>query len=858
MQSWRNIFYSSRENKVILWTWNDEGKRIKVETSYEPYLYIESKNHQDAISIFNTSLKKLTFKNQFERSKFANETPIHRLFHNIGCEQQFLLQMYKDENQKPDFAQFPLKIFHLDIETFNEFKFSSPEEASAPINLITIYDTLSETYHTWGLGEYKSKHEKEIYYFCKSEQVLLQKFLAFWESDFPDIVAGWNIMGYDIPYLINRITNLFGKEEASRLSPVGTLYFRENVGRDKFGKVINKWHIRGLSLIDSMEVYITFARGSRESYSLGYIGEYELGEGKTSTGGMNLAKLSQENWPLFVEYNIQDVKLLVNLEEKLKFLRLVRTLSYRGFIAFESALGKVSMITGAVANQAMKMGFVIPTFKNLADRIAYEGGYVHEPERGLHNGVISYDANSLYPNTIITLNISPETKIGRITNRTETDVTILLANYKSVTLSQEKYQKLVKQEKLSISKYDVLYTQKFKGVIPELIDKFYQERVSSRKEMNACKKKVKKETDPALQAKLNQRILDLDTIQNTMKLLLNSLYGVFAQKFSPLFDIDHSGSITLTGQHTIKQAADIAYGYAQHHGFKGSKNQIYLYSDTDSIFVSLDPLLNTKESKIIDDSGELITSVKSGVQGFDDYLNEEIKRWAQKELNSADPRLVFKREAICDKAVFMEKKRYILHVINQEDVPSNYFKYVGVEIARSTMSKEVKELVKAVLENAILNGDRKTANAIYQKAYTDYQNLPIEAKAFRSKISDLEKQELKRGEHGEIGKHTPSHAKSAIYYNDFLKKLQIDSKYPAIGSGIKMKWFYAAKNPYNLKNMGFIDVYPPEVAAHVQPDMQKMFDKSVAPPITRLYECINWQITQPGHETTVDLFELFA
>jgi DNA polymerase elongation subunit (family B) len=357
--------------------------------------------------------------------------------------------------------------------------------------------------------------------------------------------------------------------------------------------------------------------------------------------------------------------------------------------------------------------------------------------------------------------------------------------------------------------------------------------------------------------KLEQRVLDLDTIQNTMKLFCNSLYGVFAQKFSPLYDIDASGSITLTGQHTIKEAAEIAFKHAKENGFNGKKEDIYLYSDTDSIFVSLTPLTNYKES-LLEESGELSPTIKEKVLAFDEHLNTEIKRWAQKELNSADPRLVFKREAICDKAVFMEKKRYILHVINQEDVPSNYFKYVGVEIARSTMSKEVKELVKAVLENAILNGDRKTANAIYQKAYADYQNLPIEAQAFRSKISDLEKQELKRGEHGEIGKHTPSHAKSAIYYNDFLKKLQIDTKYPAIGSGIKMKWFYAAKNPYNLKNMGFIDVYPPEVAAHVQPDTQKMFDKSVAPPITRLYGCLGWNITNPGHETTVDLFELFA
>jgi DNA polymerase elongation subunit (family B) len=182
---------------------------------------------------------------------------------------------------------------------------------------------------------------------------------------------------------------------------------RENAGTNKFGQSIDRWYIRGVSLVDYMEVYKTFARGDRESYSLGYIGQFELGETKVNIGSTNLSTLADTDWNKFVEYNIQDVRLLVKLDESLKYLGLIRNVSYKGFIPFDKSLGKVAMITGAIAHQAAKDGMVIPTFKSDNVKADYEGGFVQEPERGLSNAVVSYDANSLYPNTIISLNVSP-------------------------------------------------------------------------------------------------------------------------------------------------------------------------------------------------------------------------------------------------------------------------------------------------------------------------------------------------------------------------------------------------------------------------------------------------------------------
>jgi DNA polymerase elongation subunit (family B) len=855
---YRNVFYDSAKQCVHLWTWDKNGKRIKLESSYEPHLYVESAYGTDGLSIFNTPLKRVKFKNQFERNKFVNETPIKRLFHNLSCEQEFLLSSFKDEIHKPEALANPLKIFFWDIETYSPGEFPEPKVAKDTINLITIFDSVSQKFYSWGLKPYKPKDDNVVYVHCKKETELLNAFLSFWEKDPPDIMCGWNTEGFDVPYIMNRIYKVLGEEDASRLSPVRAIYYRENVAMNKMGKMIDRWYIRGVSNIDYMEVYKTFSRGDRESYSLNYISEYELQEGKTDTGGTNLASLSESDWNLFVEYNIQDVRLLAKMENKLKYLKLIRALSYKGFIPFEQSLGKVSMITGAVAHQALLQGYHIPTFKNDGMRDEYVGGYVHDPERGLCKSVVSYDANSLYPNTIITLNISPETKIGKIIENQNGEYTIKLANEKLVTLSSEKFDRLIQKEQLSISKYNVLYTQKFRGVVPALIDRLYSERVQTKKEMSKLIDKAETITDLDEKNKIEGDILNLDTQQNVFKLILNSIYGVFAQKYSPLFDIDHSASITLTGQTVAKQAPEIVLDYARKRGFNGKKEELYRYGDTDSAYFSVEPILKTLNLQLLQNN-QITPEARRVIQEIDKYLNEQITIWAQKELKSTDARFVFKQETICDVALFDQKKRYILHVIDQEGkIPKKPFKYVGVEIARSTISKEVKELIKSVIEFAMLAQDKKKADAIFKKAHEDFCNMPVEDISIRTKISDYEKYEAKIDQYGQCGKGTTLQAKSAIHFNKLLKHFKLDHIYESIGSAMKLKYFYTSKNAFNFKSMAFMEKYPIELLEHVKPDYQTMFDKIVSPPLERFYDCIGWRLPQTGREVQTDLFDLFG
>jgi len=846
---YRNVSYNPREGTVFLRTWTEDGNRIDTEVPYRPFLFLEKEKSKDGLSIFKTSLQKHVFKNSYERNKFITECRTKRIFGSLPVEQQFLVETFKNECHKEEFSQYPLKTYLLDIETYSPNDFPEPKHAKDPVVLITLYDTLTKEIHTWGTKHnYTSEQENVKYYKCKTEEELFESFVNFWKQDPPDIVSGWNSTPFDIPYIINRGDNLLGRDFISQLSPTRQLYYREY--RDSFGKMTGKWIIAGVSSLDYMELYKVFSKGDRESYSLNYIAEYELGEGKLAINATSLSALAEKDWKNFVDYNIQDVDLLRRLEEKLNFLKIVRLLAYKGCTNFEAALGKVSIVTGAMTLQALKQGFIIPTFKNEEIRESLEGGFVRDPERGLKEGVVSFDVNSLYPNTIITLNISPETKLGKIISgdiNTSEELQIKLVNQKTFSIPSKKLKDFLNKENVSLSKAGVLYSQKFKGVCPNLINSIYEERVAARKKMLELKKSKDKDKETLSSIQYN------DTLQYTLKILLNSIYGTFANKHSAFMDIDNASSITLTGQAVAKAGSEILQTYIKEK-FDVDEN-VTVYNDTDSCYITIEPILKKHKIELTKD-GKVTDIAYTIVNKLEETVNKRILEWAKSELNSADPRFEFKREAIADVGTFLQKKRYILHILDDEGVACNKFKYVGVELARSTTPKEVKALIKKVIDTALITRDVKATNTVYREAYDKFKSLSIEEAAFRRAVKEYEKYSSGATLAG-FNKATPCHVKAAIAYNLLLQKYKIDKKYESIKSGQKIKYFYALKNPYGLDAIGFTTVYPKEFK-DVQIDYDKMFVKIVAPPIEQVYEAIGWRLPIIGKEVQTDLFDLFG
>lgn len=825
---------------MSLWGWDENGNRKLFREKYKPFLYVESKKDKDAISIYNTPLKKIEFPSESERRRYVKNSGIRRIFHNLKPEMQYLLDRFGGMNTEKA-IDYDFRMFILDIEVYAD-AFPNPDEARYPINLITIYDSLDDFYYTLGLdNDYTPTKSNLKYIKCNTEVELLEEFLRIWGKDFPDLVVGWNSSGFDIPYIINRLNNVLGEEAAKKLSPINSIWSRET--ENKFKKTIIQWTIDGVASIDLMDAYKNFSINDRESYSLNYISEYELKEGKVAYNSSSLTNLADSDWNLFVEYNIQDVELVKKLEDKLQYLKICRILAYKGFCGLESTLGKIAMITGAIANSAQKRGMIIGTFVHDPGS-RYMGGFVKEIEPGILTGLATFDANSLYPNTLITLNLSPETKIGKVLNidRDKNLVEVRLVNGKIAQLTVDNFKKFIIKENIAVSSAKVMYSQKKKGIIPEYSDSLYEERVHIRNEMSKTKDKEKK----------NQ----LDIMQYTIKILLNSIYGVFGNKYSPFYDVDNAESITHTGQAVIKNAGQIASDYIQEK-YDVEENS-FVYGDTDSVFLSLTPLANklgfefAKDGKISEEAYEKAFELRG-------IINEGINKWAVDKLNSVDPRFFFKKEKMAPTGAFQSKKRYILHVLDVGDdkpKPIDEIKYTGVDVVKSTMSNEVKDLIKELINSILRIYDKEKATEIYRKCYLKFKELSVEQFSFRVNLSEYSKWEKKATGY-RTGKGTPAHAQAAYLYNTLLKNHNLDHKYDTIGPAQKIKWFYTeVGNNYGIDKIAFIQDYPKEFHAFLKPDYEKMFKKLITPQCERMYECCKWKLPDITNEYRCSLIDM--
>jgi len=863
-----------------LYTWDEDGNRIETDCPYQPYFYCETNsNRHDAISLYGTKLRRINSNSELDRRRKIEDLSDHKIYENISPYQQFLVDRFWEVHENDNFSKFPLKIWFFDIETYSPDEFPKPDEASHPINVITVYDTVEKMYFTWGINKYKPKSNDVKYVYCKTETELLQKFLDFYCEVRPDILSGWASEVFDIPYVINRVRNVLGEDTTRRFSPVHDEIMKpiyQRVYRGNFGKQTSKYVVEGVTMLDYLDVYKTFSLGMRDSYKLDNIAHIELGENKVDIGETNLAVLSIDNWDKFVDYNIQDVRLLVKLEAKLMYMDLARMLSYIGLTPFNAALGTISTVNGRAIVEARKSNppRVIPTFIKDDDRTGkYEGAYVSEPKRGFQKNIISFDANSLYPSVMITLNLSPETKVGSIIGTDNGKVYIKTVNNKDIEMSYGDFNTWCTKNEIAVTRAKKLFSQKVKGIFPRITEHFYKIRSKKKKQWTMARErkhqlclKLKKEKNKDNKIKLEKEITDtqynIDQFwigQFTLKILINRIYGYFGNKNSAMADGDIARSITLTGRDVIKQSNIILRNYIKKKtGLTDKnleKNDPIIYNDTDSLYCTITPLLDHIGVSLHKDNN-INEEVYNLVQDIEDDLNVHIKKWAKETLLTNDPRFIFKRESICDKGVFLQKKRYVLHKLDDEGIVCNKFKYTGVEVVRTTMPNAIKPYVKKIIEHMIMTENQKSTNEIFEETYEIFKSLPIKDIAFVMGVRDYEKYSI-YAKDWKVKKGTPIHVKSSIYYNNLLKYYNISSKHENISSGDKIRYFYTMPNKFGLNSLGFKYNLPVEFEKDFKVDYEKMFDKIVYSVIDRFYENVDWKTFKPGQAVNLDLFDFF-
>lgn len=808
-----NIFYDYNANKIHLWEYQNNILTHSIE-NYTPYCFLYDENGE-YVDLKGKRCRKKSFKSWFEQREFVRNS-VNTLEGDLKPEDRFLIDKYY---KIKEFEKFPdLNTHIIDIECKADKGFPSADNIENELLSISIYSSLLKKYYVFGVKDYTPKNEFVEYIYCEDEKDLLRKYFKWHRENYPDVITGWNIVGFDIPYILNRAKYIIGESFIKKYSPIGIL--------QEWDK---KWNIAGISILDYIELYKTFSQNVRESYSLNYISSFELKKEKTKFDG-TLKDLWKSDWSTFIDYNINDVVLVVELEEKLGYLKLVQAQSYSCRIPFEKFNSSIKKFDNYLISILKERKIVVPTTSHHTQENTIPGGYVSEPKIGYYKNVVSYDFTSLYPHIIMGLNISPETYLGKISEGTELD----LENFKDVSISEEKKIKIkerIIKDNLIFAPNGVLFHPK-EGFIPFIIKDLYAKRKYYKDKMMVAKKKF--EQTKEIQYKKEASVYD--SFQYNFKILLNSAYGILANPNYRFFNQDAASSITLMGQKLIKYASEIL-NLSLKEKFK-LNNDITLYSDTDSVYLDFSEILQVMkindEKKFIN----LVNTVNDKV--IQPFLEQKFLEFSKKhniKLNYFN----LKREVIAIGAVFIQKKKYALYVIDEEGftLSAPKMKVKGMEIVRSSTPGFCREKIKEVMKEIFINFNKDKLVSKIKKIKEEFKNAPIEDISFPRGISGM----LKYVKNGQITSGTPIQIRASHNYNQVLEKFNLSNKYEKIYDGDKIKFIYLKENnPIHENILAFKENFPIESGLGKYIDVDLQFEKSFLAPLEGITDAIQWKI----------------
>jgi DNA polymerase elongation subunit (family B) len=489
MSFYTNVYYTG--SSILLRQITDK-KTEKARVNFSPSLFLISSKNSNFKTVDGRYADEITFTNIHEMNDFKKtyeNVDNFEIHGDIDAKYQYISKEFGTEC---DYNFNDIGVMYIDMETTCENGFPSIENPEEKIIAITC-SFKGKTY-VYCLGDFTRDDANIIINEYHDEQQLLREFIHFMQDKQPEIITGWNVRFFDIPYLVNRCKKILDEKEVKNLSPWGII--KDSIvnsrGQDKV-----VYDIVGISILDYYELYRTFTYVNQESYKLDHIAYVELGERKISYSEYeNISDFYKKNFQKFIEYNIKDVELVERLEEKLRLIELAVALAYSAGVNYNDVFSQVRTWDVIIYNYLKKNGIIIPPKKNNVKDEQYAGAYVKEPLVGMHDWVVSYDVNSLYPSLIIHFNISPETLQNKNFKGKINIQDILNKNKNSETF---KCFDEAKKVNCSIAANGTLYTNKKRGFLPELMDKMYKERkqfkdkmIEAKKDLEAINNELKK------------------------------------------------------------------------------------------------------------------------------------------------------------------------------------------------------------------------------------------------------------------------------------------------------------------------------------------------------------------------------
>jgi DNA polymerase elongation subunit (family B) len=881
---YQNIFVSKKDNIIHLW----DDKKGYVTVPYRPYAYRKREGGMYR-SIYGDELEKVYKFSPKDPSLFESDVP---------AETRILIDAYEDSDEPSEGH----RVVYLDIEVSTEGGFPNVEEADKEITAIAIYDSCTSKYTAFILDKEQKlqdfvKENVEVRSFT-DEDSLLMHFLTKWEEIQPTISTGWNSDNFDMPYLFRRMKNIIGPNNAKRLSPIQVAY-------------INDWNkkviVAGVTHLDYMTLYKKLNIKQEASYALGAIGKKIVGMEKIAYKG-SLDDLYKADINKYIEYNLNDVQIIVALEKKLQFIELARAICHKGHVPYEWYEMSSRFIEGAILMYLRRKGQVAKN-KSLDGRDEYEtqmedneqgfeGAYVKAPTPGRYDWVFDLDLTSMYPNIIISLNLSPETKVAVI-NKIEYDDSYvedrtkeiredyenlgdsaqkktpfdqyleqrlyafnarLFAQDKigkyhvgSTVYTNDEFKQLVTQSNLSVASNGVMCKKDKTGVIPEILVKWFDERKDLRK-------LAKKHAD----LKEWEKYEFYDGRQKVQKVLLNSIYGVLGLPIFRFYDKDNASAVTITGQDIIKST-----GKAINECFKRSLNEKegdwVIYTDTDSCFASALPIIkkNMPDIDLNDEKAmtEAILKVTGDVQSF---VNKFYDVMAKRYFNIEKHRFDAKQEVIAKTSFWLAKKRYAQFIINKAGIECDEMEVKGIDVVRTSFPIRFRKFMQKFLDDMLrkLPKDQIDASILeFKDKMSTYPVIEIAKNTsvkFKSQNGDNDYNPKTRHPFQFID-GTPAQAKAALAYNDLLKTWKLDKEVPEIFHGQKIKWVYLKQNQYGIEGIAMKadGTDPDRIMEFIEQyvDRNAMYEQELRGKLLDFYNVLNWSYP---NETDVKLEEFFS
>lgn len=773
-----------------------------------------------------------------------------QIYGNTDWGAQYVAKTYPGDVQY-DYKQ--LRIGFLDIETESENGFPSITDPNERINAITIETDGKRV--SFALNEFDLPGVECHVFGCERE--MLRAFLEYWELHYPDIITGWNIRFFDIPYIYGRVVKLFDEKTAKRLSPLRRI--QEKIVNRK-GKDHTVFDLLGVATLDYYELYIKFTYTNRESYSLNHIASVELGEKKLDyTEYDSIREFYTNDFQKFMEYNSHDVTLVQKLDKKLKLLELVVALAYNAKVNFTDTFSQVKTWDCIIYHHLAGKKIAIPLKPQVEEKgEQFEGAYVKDPQVGMHKWIVSFDLDSLYPHLIMQYNISPETKDKLGKRNTLSPDHILNPESEEAGKQFIRYQdhyEYSQKYNTTIAANGVYFTRDKHGFLPELMETMYEERKLYKEKMLDAKRELKALSPSAPQSERDRLEFDITKYHNfqlVRKIQLNSAFGAIGNPYFRYYDIDCAEAITVSGKLAIRWIEQQLNTYLNK--MAGTDGVDFVVaSDTDSVYLCMDRVVQKIFTKPASDAKITETIEKICKDKIEPYISKQYEELARR-VNAYSQKMHMKRESICSKGIWTAKKRYMLNVMMGEDgvlLKEPELKIMGIETARSSTPQIVRQALKTAI-GLIMNQGESAVKAFVADFQNTFNTAPVDDIAFPRSVTGMEKYSCRTNVYK---KSTPIAVKGSLLFNHFLIKHGLDKKYRLIGEADKIKFVYL-KEPNPLSHVSgkeqvisFGTQIPKELHLDKYVNRDLQFEKTFKEPLKTILDVLQWSIeNQPTLE----------